>query len=639
MLRSLRKYSNSTPVKILYGLLAALFVLWGVGTVGGEREDVVAKVQGTVITRREVDLTAANLQRQYEEMLKGRFAGDLFRTLDLHGRALDQLIDDALLRDEAERLGLTVTDDDVTEAITKMPQFQENGRFDRNLVRRYLEFSRDRGELESQLRKSILFGRLQGLVTDGVQVSAGEIDDRYRLDHEQVRLGYVRFAAGELAKTIAPGDDDLEKYLAAHPEAFRRPARVRVRYVAYRPADFAAQVTVSDGEVAERYVLEKDERFLDPEQVRARHILVGVPAGADEGAKARTRKKAEELAAKAKGGADFAALARKNSGDKATAAAGGDLGFFPRGRMSPAFESVAFALPVGQVSDVVETPFGFHVIKVDERRDAGPRPLEAVRDQLLEEIRTQRAAKLARQQAEDDRRNVVRGGSFAEALAGRLVEETPLFAAGDEVPGVGRVPPFSEAAFALGTGQVSDLIETEGATPTVYLLTPVEHLEPEVPPLAEVRDRILADVRRERGQAAAKERAEALLARAKEVGLEKAAAEQGLRVEETPLFERRASAIPNLPGTPDLAADAFTLSAAAPLAPKVYAAGGDAVVAALRERVPADMTKIAEAKSSIEDSMLQQKRQAVLSTYMTQLKERAQREGALEVRTDALPRG
>src|SRR5439155_665850 len=207
---------------------------------------------------------------------------------------------------------------------------------------------------------------------------------------------------------------------------------------------------------------------------------------------------------KVRAGGDFAALARKNSDDPGSAAKGGDLGFFGRGTMTPAFESAAFALESGKVSDVVETPFGFHILRTDEHKPGGVKPLDAVRDEIVQTLRGEQALELARKQAEADRRAVVRGKSLAEAAAGRAVEA-------------------------------------------------------------------------------------------------------GLKVEETGYFERQTATLPGLPPMPELRTDALALTADAPLAPKVYAAGGDAVVAALRDRKLADMSGLAAAKDGLRDSLLQQK--------------------------------
>src|SRR5207237_2817387 len=186
-------------------------------------------------------------------------------------------------------------------------------------------------------------------------------------------------------------------------------ATTRARYVAYRRTDFLAQAEVPESAITDYYELHKDDRFTEPEQVRARHILVKVASDAGEPAKAAARKKAEDLLAKVRAGGDFAALARKNSDDPGSAAQGGDLGLFGRGTMTPAFESAAFALEAGKVSDVVETPFGFHVIKVEEHRPGGVKALDAARDEIVQALRAERAPELARKQAETDRPELVRG--------------------------------------------------------------------------------------------------------------------------------------------------------------------------------------------------------------------------------------
>lgn len=636
MLRFLRKYSSSTGIKILYGVLAVLFVVWGVGAVGGDRIDVVATVHGEAVTRRDVDRASAVLRRRYEELFKDRFSTDLARSLDLPGRALDQLIDDALLRHEAGRLGVAVGDGEVVAYITKMPELQEDGRFSRERLEYFLRAQRDRGEFEDDIRRSLLFERVRALVTDGVQVSDAELEERYRLDHEQVKLAFVRVNAAELTQAVTPTDEDLERHLAGHGDTYRVPERVRVRYVAYRPADYDAEIQPTEGEIAEYYELEKDTRFATPEEVRARHILVKLPPDGGDEAKAAARREADDVLAQVRAGGDFAALAKEHSGDPGSAAKGGDLGFFPRERMAPAFENAAFGLDPGQVSDVVETPFGYHVIKVEERRAGGPKPLDDVRDEIVNTIRHERALTRAREQAEADRKAIVRGTAFAEALAGRTIAETPLFAANETIPGLGRVAGFSEAAFALGEGEVSDLVETDDA---IYLLTPTEQSPAHVPPLAEVRDRVAADTRRVRSEAAAKEKAEQLRVRAAAVGLEQAAAEAGATVVETEPFDRRAATIGKLGPVPDLRTDAFALTAEAPVAAKVYSASGDAVVAVLRERIPADMSGFAADKDRLGESLLQQKRQTVLTAYMSFLKERAVRDGELEVERDATGRG
>lgn len=632
MLKNLRKYSTSRGVKILYALLAVSFVGWGIGVTNSDRLDVVANVHGERITRRQLDDQTALLQRRFQEMLRG---ATLPEGLQLRGQALDQLVDDALLRYEADRLGLEVTDQDVLNAITTMPELQENGRFNRELLERVLQIQRDRGEFEAQVRQDLLNRRLRGLVVDGVSVSDAEVEDRYRQEREQVNLAFVRTPVAEVAKTVTLSDEELAKWVAENPDRYRTPPRVRVRYAAYLPKDFAALAAPSDAAVQAYYDEHRDDRFTAPEEVRARHILIKLDPAADEKARAAARTKAEDVLAKVKKGGDFAKLAQQLSEDPGSASKGGDLGLFPRGKMVPAFDAAAFALEPGAVSEVVESPFGFHVIKVEEKLPGGPKPLDVVRPEIVQTLSDEQGLELARKQADADRRDVVRGKRLAD-VAGNRLKETPPFAETDEVPGVGRLKSFNDAAFALGPDQPSDLIEGDDV---VYLLEPIERIEPQVPALAELGDRPSADAKRARAEGLARERAEKLLARAKEIGLDKAAAEQQRPVEDTGAFERRAGVVPKLSGAPELRTDAFALTTEQPLAAKVYSVGGDAVVVALKERVAADPTGLADAKDTLKTTLLQQKQQDVMQEFMNHLKERAQKDGALAVQSDAVAEG
>ena len=631
MLEALRKYSSGRAIKFLYGLLALTFIGWGASTrlMGQSHLDVIASVQGERITRGDLDAESRQLEQRFQQLFQGAAPAGI----DFRGEALERLIDEALLRHEADRLGVEVTDDEIVRAITAMPELQQDGHFDRDLLERVLRMQRDRGEFERQVRQDLVNQRVRGLVVDGVQVTDGEIAERYALDRDRVDLQFARIVAADLAAGVQPTDEELQKWLEAHADRYRTPPRVRVRYVAYKPEDFAAMATPSDDAVKAYYDEHLEDRFTEPEEVHARHILIRVPPNADDKAKADARAKAEAILARVKGGADFADVAKKESQDPGSAEKGGDLGFFPRGQMVPQFDAVAFTLEPGQVSDVVESPFGFHVIEVEEKKPGGAKPLDAVRDQIVHTLQLEKGLDLARQQADADRRKVVRGTPLAQAVGDHPVQETPPFAQDGAVPGVGHVKAFNDAAFALDPGEPSDLIETDDA---IYLLEPIERLEPSVPPLADVRDRVLADVKRARGEEQAKQKAEQLRARAAEVGLEKAATEAGVKVEETGPFERRAGTVPKLAAAADLENDAFTLTKDKPLGPKVYVAGGDAVVVALKDRLPADPAGLADAKSSLRDQMLREKQQLALEQFMSYLKERAQKDGALEVKGDAV---
>jgi peptidyl-prolyl cis-trans isomerase D len=629
VLRFLRTNSQSTFIKVVFALLAATFVLWGAGTYEMSRVDAVAKVYDQSISRADLTRETELLQRRMQELTRGAN----FPNIDLRSQALDALVETALIQHEADRLGLDVTEAELLGTITAMPELQRDGRFDRDLLERVLEFQRDRGEFEREVRQDILQRRFRDLVIDGVQVAPAEIEAEYRNQNDQVSLHYVRITADEAGKDLGFSDEELTAYLTKHERDYAGPPTTRARYVAFKPADYAELAAPSPAQIERFYEDHTVDRFTTPEEAQARHVLVRVAPDATDATRAAAREKAADVLAKAKQGDDFAALAKQYSDDPVSAARGGDLGRFPRGRMVPAFDAAVFALPAGSVSEIVETPFGFHVIKVEARDPGGVRELAAVRDQIVTELTRERGLELARDDADQVRRAVVGGKPLAEAASKHPVLETPPFPETGVVEGLGRVPAFAKAAFALGDGQVSDLVEENDV---VYILQPFDRRGPVVPPFAEIRERVLADARRTAGEAKAKERADALLARAREVGLDAAAKEMSLEVRTTGLFAHRAGSIPQLGAAPELREAAFALAATAPLAGQVYAVGGDAVVAALAEEQDASMTGFESEKAALQDSLLARKRQAVYGRYLADLKKQAMDQGALLVRADAL---
>jgi peptidyl-prolyl cis-trans isomerase D len=629
VLRFLRNYSQSTGIKVLYALLAATFILWGAGTYRMSRLDAVAKVYDQSISPDELARETQLMQRRMQQLAQGANLSGI----DFRSQALNTLIETALIRHEADRLGLGVTEAELLATITAMPELQRDGRFDRALLERVLEFQRDRGEFESEVRQDILARRFRDLVVDGVQVGPAELEAEYHNQNDQVNLLYVRISANDAAKDVTFSDEELADYLAKHEDRYLGPPTTRARYVAFKPEDYGTLATPSPEQVERFYEDHKSDRFTKPEEVRARHILVRIAPGATDADRADARKRADELLARVKAGEDFATLAKEHSDDPGSAARGGDLGAFSRGRMDPAFEQAAFALEVGAVSEVVETPFGLHIIKVEAHDPGGVQDLAAVRDEIVAELSHERGLALARSDADQVRRAVVGGKTLADAAASHGVVESEPFPETGPIPGIGRAPAFTKAAFALDEGQVSDLVEENGV---VYILQPFDRRAPAVPPLAEIRDRVAADAKRTAGEAKAKEEATALLTRAKEVGLTQAANEAGVEPHETGLFARRAGSVPTLGAAPELRAAAFTLTSEAPLAPDVYVVSGDAVVAALAGTELASMSGFESEKDALQETLLERKRRDVYTRYVDGLKKQAMDQGKLLVKADAL---
>jgi len=632
VLRTIRSHSRSFGVKAIYGLLALTFVAWGAGSYG-TKLDVVAEVHGERITRPDLDREATLLQRQLQELAQGAV---LPPGIDFRAQALERLIQDALIRREADALGLAVSEQELIEAITAMPELQRNGQFDRSLLERILQIQGDRGTFEKAVRRDIVTQRLRNLVIDAVRVSAGEVESEYRFQYAQANLAYVRIAAAEIAAEIELTDEELQTHLEANEARYLGPPRVRVRYLAFRPSDYSELAMPEPAEIEEYYDDNLTTAFTNPERAKTRHILIRAGAEASDEERAAAKAKAEALLARAQAGEDFATLAEADSDDSGSATRGGDLGWFERGRMVPEFDQVAFTLEPGTLSEVIETSFGYHIILVEERDPGGPQTLAEARDEIVAILSKDRGLEIARSEADQVQRAIVNGETLVEAAGERTLEETPLFAAGPIVPGLGQAEAFNASAFALGIGEVSDLIE---ANDVVYILEPLEHTDRQVPPLDEIRARVEADATREQAAERALEKGETLLARAKEAGFDAAAEEAGFEVKETGLFTRRTRTMPELGSVPDLHDEGFRLTTESPLVEKVHVAGRDAIVATLRERQDADPEGFDEEQSALEESLRQKKRGRVFEAYVDMLKSRAAADGELSVRADLLATG
>jgi peptidyl-prolyl cis-trans isomerase D len=612
-----KRATDSVTLKVVFGAIVIVFMFWGIGTVGMDQMEVVARVNDRPISTREFDRAYTNMLQASPDLQTSDLPVDLLRT-----QVLDQLITAELIGQEAERLGLTVDEDELRQSIAAIPAFQVEGRFHKETYLQTLQANNLKpSDFETNQRRHLQRTKLQELIQAGIHVGEEEVRERYRFESERVNLRYLEVPTSAFLDQVTFTEEEAKAHYEAEKERFREPERVRIQYVKFDPKTFAAEVEPSDEEIQTYYDAHPSE-FQRPEEVRARHLLLKVAAEASEEQRREVRARADALLAQAREGADFEALAREHSED-VTKESGGDLGFFGRGTMTEKFEEAAFALEPGAVSEVVETPFGFHIIRLEEKRAAGARPLDEVRGEITDKVRTRRSREAALARVEEAHEKVIDGQELA-AVASSLnlsVEFPPPFARSEAIAGLGVSPEMGEAVAQTEAGEAGDVVTLESG----YVLFRVdERIASYVPSFEQIKAPVEDDLRRKRAAAAAKTRAAELLERLGQgADIETLAAEQGVEVKETGPVGRLGPYVPGLGNLPALKDAAFRLSTENAVAPATYDTAGGTIIALLEERLAAEESDFETRKNALQERIRREREGAVFRQFVESLKKQA----------------
>lgn len=590
------------------------------------------------------DITVGEFQRayyrqrqMYERLYQGRVDQNMLKQMGLPDQVLQGLVTDRLVSLETHRLGLSVPDEAVARAITTAPENQNDGKFvGTEEIRRRLELAgMSEQDYEKSLREQLLRKTLQDLVTNGVFVSDAEAEREFRRRTEQVKLEYVFVDAARFRDQAKPTDEEIKARFEANPEAYRFPERRVVRYVLLDHTVLRPQVNVTDSDI-EQYYRDHRDQFRQEEQACASHILIKVKSGSNgEGhSEADARRIAQTLLDRIHAGADFAALAKASSEDVGSAANGGDLGCFPPGRMVHEFDEVVFNMKPGQVSGLVRTSFGYHIIKLNSLREETTRPLDAVKDRIRQIVTNQKMSDLGDAKSQALATALAQGKSLEEAAAaqGLTVETSPPFAKGDPPPALAS-PSLVTRVFRMKPGEV----EKQGfALPQGAAFIALAEVQPSrVPELAEVKDRVSENLLVEKAFAEAKDLATRLRARAEKVGLERAAAAFSLLRKETPTLTGRGQPLGDLGRSLDLEEAAYSLPEGqlsepvrAPGTSSGKSAGADKELAGgwavfrVLERHGFDRAAFEKERPRLVASLRQQKRTEAFEAYIAAARDR-----------------
>ena len=600
-------------------------------SVGAAPGETIAAVDGRKLTAGDFQQRYLLQIQAYRNQFGGSMNDQLLRQLGVDQQVLTQMIDEQVALIEADRHDIRVSDEELARQIFAIPQLQDgNGRFIGEEQYERLLASQNppmtKSQFEDSLRRSLMLDKLRSALTDWIAVPESELESEYRRRNEKAKLQVVALTADKFRSQVTVTDADLAPYFESKKNDYRIGEQRKVRYLLLDRELARQQVTVPPSDV-QRYYNDNIQQYSTPERVRASHILLNT-GGKDEAA---VRKQAEELLAKIKAGADFAALAKQYSEDPGSKEKGGDLDFFPRGQMVAEFEQSAFTLKPGEVSGLVKTQYGFHIIKVVEKQAGVTQPLETVRPQIQQTLAsqtadrqiTERATKLAERLKNPDDLN-----KGATEL-GLKVEESGFFQRSEPVPGLGAAPQVADAAFELQDNSVSEALASPRGP---VFITVSGKKDAYTPMLDEVKDRVREDLIRSKATELSRQRASAIAAQLKSASDFAAAAKaQGFEAKESQLVARD-SALPDVGVSPEVDKVAFALAKGAVSDPIQTDSGTVIVRVSDRDDVTADEFKIARERFRAE--LVNERRGRFFASYMTKAKERLK----IEIKADVIRR-
>lgn len=609
----------------LWLVIAAFIILYipaFQGSSVGSPGETLGRVGGLSITVGEFQRNYVRQRQMYERLSQGKLDPAALRRMGLEEQVFDSLVVERLVILEANRLGLSVDDEKLARSLTTSPELQEDGRFIgvEELRRRLQLGGIGVEEFEESHRSRLLREKLEALVTGGVSVTPEESQREFRRRNERIRAEYLLVETARFRPQVVATDEEIQARFGSKKDAYRIPEKRVVFYILVTAEGLQSRVTLTDQEIEAYYHDHRDD-FREEEQVCASHILVRVKTSdsAEGHTDEEARKAAEALLQQIRAGGDFAALAKKSSGDKGSAPGGGDLGCFGRGRMVPEFDGAVFSMAVGETSALVKTDFGYHIIRVSSRREETVPPLAQLKERIRQTLVNERARALAEENAQAVSGVLRRGRGLEEAARGRglTVLKSPPMARGEAEGPLGS-PALVARAFEL------KLHETEAEPFRIprgqAFISLAEIQSSRLPELREAQDRVRTDLVEQKALERALDQAAQIKAQAEKLGLEKAAAGAGLVRKETPSLVGRGQALGDLGSSLTLDDVAHSLPEKT-LSDPVRVGTGYAILRVL-ERTPVDPAAFAKEKEAVAASLRRERKDQLFQAYMNQARQR-----------------
>ena len=506
------------------GLAVLPFLFWGIESyrnVGSE--GFVAVVDGEEISRREYEQALRDHHERMRSMLGANFDSSMLDSFEVKNSVMERLIQQRLLQREAVNNGFVVLDTQLIKTIREVPAFQKENKFSKQ---QYEDLLRAQGLtptlFESRVRQELLLQQLlDGYSENGFVPKAVAEKVKY-LSTTQREINQFRIDSEQFVAQVVPDEGAITAYYEKHQTDFDLPERARVEYLVLSMDEMAKQEVVSE-EAVNNYFSEHLSEFGQPEERKASHILISVAADATDEEKQQAREKADNLLTQVKQDPQqFAAIAKEFSSDPGSAAQGGDLGFFGRGVMVKAFEDKIFSMQLGEISDLVETDFGFHIIQLTEVKEAKQADLSEVREEIESKLRLQAVSNSFGETAEDFRNVVYEQGDTLEGAANKFglsIQESDWISRDNANPAILGNDKLLTAIFADETIKNQRNTEAIEVKPDTFVAARVvEHRPATTQSQSVVEDQIIAILKKQMAEEKAIEEGKVKLAALQDKG-------------------------------------------------------------------------------------------------------------------------
>ena len=617
MLRLMRDKATSWLIKVLLGAIVVVFVFWGIGSFRAQRVGRVALVNGEQITLDEYRNAYNNLIEQLRQRFRNNLTEEMIKTLQLREQALNQLIDNKLLVQEARRLKFRVSDEELARAITQIDAFKRNGVFDDRLYQSVLSRLRMAPEdFEISQREMMLIDKLRMLIYGSIKISDQEAREWFNWANASVNIDFALFDPKKY-KDVNPLEDEIKAFFEDNKENYKTDVQLKVRYLRFAPEAYRSDVSITEDEIR-YYYNENQEEFKAPTTVEARHILFKLDMNADAKTVERTKENAINVMKMAREGKDFSELAKQYS-EGPSGANGGYLGAFKKEDMVKPFADKAFSMKAGEVSDPVRTQFGWHIIKVEKVNESRKRSYEEAKEEIETKMMDERAKILAYDAAETISEISFEGDDLLRAATehGLKVLTTDFFTPEGPDTDIPDRTKFASEAFDLSVMEISNIKEFKDG---YYILQVVEKIPETIPTLEAVKKDVLTDLFENKQNERANEDANALLSA---VQNGQSLSEEGKKYDVTPAttgFFKRNDPIPEIGFEREISATAFALTKKNKLPEKVIKGSKGYYVVQFNDKKAPESEGFEKEKDEIVQRLKIQKQSKAFTALLSQLR-------------------